>query len=324
MKSSDTFISLASVKPRKVEWFWKPYIPFGMITILEGDPGQGKSYLSMHLAAQISTGGKLPDGNDITQGQVLYISSEDDASYTIRPRIDAMGGNPEFIRILNADLAFDEEGLETLRAELEDYPPEMIIIDPWVSFVPPNTKLTDSAAIRTLLRQMRDIAEEYGCAIMLIRHLTKMKQENALYQGGGTVDMIAAARSALRVGPHPQDDELRVIAHFKHNVGPKGLSWTYRLAQEDDDALPCVEFVGETDLSVDDLSASKEREKPKNAAEEFLKQELAEGPRKATDMKELAEKRSIRERTLDRAKSKLGVIVEQQQRKWIWRLPDDR
>lgn len=320
MKSKSPFISLSEVKPRKVDWFWKPYIPYGMITIMEGDPGQGKSYLSMHLASLISTGGLLPDGTRVTQGYVHYISSEDDASYTIRPRIDAMGGDPEYVRVLNADLAFDKEGLKTLRAELDEHEPEVIFIDPWVSFVPPETKLKDSNAVRSLIREIGQVAEDYNCAIVLIRHLTKMKHENALYQGGGTIDLIAAARSAIRVAAHPQDEDLRVMAHLKHNVGPRGVSRTYRLAQETEDSLPVVEFVGETDLSVDDLSGGGDHKKPKDTAEEFLKRELADGPRPAAELIDLARKVGISERTLARAKKNLGVQGKQRKSGWWWSL----
>ena len=159
-QNKSPFISLSKVKPRTVDWFWKPYIPYGMITILEGDPGLGKSYLSMYLAALISTGHELPDGAQIDQGYVHYISSEDDASYIIRPRIDAMGGNPKKIRVLNGELAFDGEGLTFLRAEFGEYRPEVVFIDPWVSFVPPDTKMKDSNVVRSLIGEINAVAEQ--------------------------------------------------------------------------------------------------------------------------------------------------------------------
>lgn len=324
MVDQPTFVTLSSVKARKVRWLWKPYIPFGMITILEGDPGLGKSFLSMHLASEISRGGNLPDGSKLDKGNVLYISAEDDPSYTTRPRIDAMGGNPKLIRVLNGRLAFDDAGLKVLRAELDEYEPELIIIDPWVSFIPPDTRVKESNAIRALIDKIESVAKDYDCAVVLIRHLTKMKHDNALYQGGGTVDMIAAARSAIRIGQHPEIQDHRVMAHLKHNVGPKGSSWVYMMqVPSEDGGVPRLEFIGEEDITVNELNAAvgNTNTRPKDAAEEFLKRELRDGPRNAKEMHALAEKAGISERTLARARTQLNVQAVQKRKHWIWSLP---
>jgi len=322
MADKPTFVTLSSVKALKVDWLWKPYIPFGMITILEGDPGLGKSFLSMFLASEISCDGQLPDGGDLDQGNVLYISAEDDPSYTTRPRIDATGGDPEKIRVLNGRLAFNDEGLEVLREELDEFEPDLIIIDPWVSFIPPETSVKDSVSVRTLIDKVESVAKDYGCAIVLIRHLTKMKQDNTLYQGGGTMDMIAAARSAIRIGQHPDNPDHRVMAHLKHNVGPKGQSWVYMMQiPTEEGAVPRLEFIGEEEISVNELNAAvgNTSARPKDAAEEFLKRELRDGPRKAKEMLALADLVGISERTL--ARTRIGVKSEQKRRHWIWSLP---
>src|SRR4051794_6739662 len=104
------FQSLSEVEPEKINWLWHPLIPYGMLTIMEGDPGVGKSYLAMHIAAQISMGGSLPAVEDLERGHVLYCSAEDDPAFTIRPRIDAMGGDPKRIRFQARYSAFDDDG----------------------------------------------------------------------------------------------------------------------------------------------------------------------------------------------------------------------
>jgi RecA-family ATPase len=101
--------TLSKVKPEEIEWLWTPYIPFGMVTIMEGDPGIGKSYLAMHIAAQVTIGGELPGPQPLNRGRVLYLSAEDDPAYTIRPRIDAMGGNPRRFRFQASYSTFDDE-----------------------------------------------------------------------------------------------------------------------------------------------------------------------------------------------------------------------
>jgi RecA-family ATPase len=235
-----------------------------------------------------------------------------------------MGGDTERIRVLNGRLAFDDEGLKTLRAELDEYEPDLIIIDPWVSFIPADTRMKDSSSVRALIDKIESVAKDYGCAVVLIRHLTKMKQDNALYQGGGTVDMIAAARSAIRIGQHPDNPDHRVMAHLKHNVGPKGPSWVYMMQiPTEDGGVPRLEFIGEEEISVNELNAAvgNTHARPKDAAEEFLKRELRDGPRKAKEMLALADQVGISERTLARARTRLKVQAEQKRGHWKWSLP---
>lgn len=324
MADNSTFVTLSTIKPQKIRWLWKPFIPFSMFTILEGDPGLGKSFFSMFLASVISRGGKLPNGAKVTKGNVLYISAEDDPAYTTRPRIDAMRGDPDKIRVLNDRLAFDDDGLETLRKELDEFEPEAIFIDPWVSFVPTDTRIKDSNAIRALLDKIERVAKDNRCAVILIRHLTKMKHDNALYQGGGIVDMIAAARSAIRIGMHPDNPDHRVVAHLKHNVGPKGRSWVFELKPPTSEGgVPKLCFIREEDVTVEQMNASVggDNVRPKDEAEEFLKRELRAGPRKAREMETRAKDEGISKRTLDRARSKIGVRAKQKRGRWFWSLP---
>jgi hypothetical protein len=319
------FTKLSDIKPRRVDWFWEPFIPYEMITILEGDPGTGKSFIAMHLAAEMSRGGALPNGKILKPGNVLYISAEDDPQYTTRPRVDAMGGDATRIHVLTGYLQFDDDGLDVLEAELSEVEPDLVIVDPWVSFVPAKTKVTDSNAIRQILSKLGLLARDYGFAMLMIRHLVKSKQENALYQGGGTMDLIAYARSALRVGNHPNKPGSKVMAHLKHNVGPKGDSWEYSLDLSTiEGGVPSLQFVGEVNISVEQLSntTTGDRLRPSEAAEAFLKHELAGGLKPSKVLARMAEQEGITQRTLDRAKKTLGIHAVQKKRKWYWKLPD--
>lgn len=197
-KPKPTFRPLSRFKPREVEWFWKPYIPAGMITIMEGDPGEGKSFLAMYFAAMVSVGGKLPDGSQLELGTVLYISAEDDPCYTIRPRVDAMGGDAMNVRVLVSDLTLDADGFDKLRAELNNHDITLIIIDPLMAFMPEKTDVHRSNAVRPILSTMKVIAEEFGCAVLFIRHLTKMKHDNpsiCLLRVEGALNPIPSRRS---------------------------------------------------------------------------------------------------------------------------------
>lgn len=319
-----TFGPLSKFKHREVEWFWKPYIPAGMITIMEGDPGEGKSYLAMHVAALVSVGGKLPDGSRVERGKVLYISAEDDPSYTIRPRIEAMDGNAANVRVLVADLMLDADGFDKLRAELDAHAVVLIIIDPLMAFMPEKTDVHRSNAVRPVLSAMKQIAEDYGCTVLFVRHLTKMKHDKAIYQGGGSIDFIGAARSALLVTANPEDAGQKVLLHIKHNVGPKGQSWAYRLAGDADGSVPRVRWDGLSPLTVNDLAAASKAGSPapREGAVEFLRKFLKHGPRKAAEIKEAAAEAGFTERTLNRAKQRLGIDSSQKRREWWWELPD--
>lgn len=323
-KPKPTFRPLSRFKPREVEWFWKPYIPAGMITIMEGDPGEGKSFLAMYFAAMVSVGGKLPDGSQLELGTVLYISAEDDPCYTIRPRVDAMGGDAMNVRVLVSDLTLDADGFDKLRAELNNHDITLIIIDPLMAFMPEKTDVHRSNAVRPILSTMKVIAEEFGCAVLFIRHLTKMKHDKAIYQGGGSIDFIGAARSALLVTTNPADEEQKVVLHIKHNVGPKGQSWAYRLVSGPKDSLPRVKWDGPSSVTINDLAIGKSSGSPapRDDAADFLRNFLNEGPRKASDVEKAAAAAAITKRTLIRAKQDLGIKSNQRNREWWWRLPD--
>ncbi|WP_282129719.1 AAA family ATPase, partial [Roseobacter litoralis] len=135
MKQDDVFRTLNDIKAKDIDWLWQPLIPYEKTTILEGDPELGKSYLCMHIAALVTTGEKLPDGSRMDKGNVLYISSEDDAADTIRPRMEQMGADLKRVRVLDDFLVFDEKGQRRLRDELEEHEPDLVVIDTLYSFL---------------------------------------------------------------------------------------------------------------------------------------------------------------------------------------------
>ncbi len=184
-QKKEQFVGLDTIDPKEVEWLWEPFIPFSMITIMEGDPGVGKSFLAMQLAVQVSIGGELPDGQKVGRGRVLYLSAEDDAAYTIRPRIDAMGGDPSRIRVQGDFLSLDENGLQALMREVKRKPPDLLILDPLFAYIPAGQDIYKPNVIRQLLSFLKDIAEAGETAVVIIRHLTKAKHDKAIYRGEG-------------------------------------------------------------------------------------------------------------------------------------------
>ncbi|ATN32984.1 hypothetical protein ACO34A_04110 [Rhizobium sp. ACO-34A] len=325
-KKKELFVDLGSIEPREVEWLWEPFISFSMITIMEGDPGIGKSYLAMHLAAQISIGGKMPGGQKLAKGRVLYLSAEDDAAYTIRPRIDAMGGDVERIRVQGDFLSLDQKGLDALMREVRRQPPDLLILDPLFAYVSSGQDMYKPNVIRQLLSFLKEIAEAGETAVLIIRHLTKAKHDKAIYQGGGSMDVIGAARSAFLVCEHPSDSSKKLVVHIKHNIAPRGQTQTYELYSEKEGDIARLNWLGPSDITVDDLMSPTEGKKRMSALDEaieFLRVYLKNGRQPTTTVEKEAAARDISEKTLERARRSLRVKSSKVKEKWYLSLPDE-
>lgn len=324
-KKKELFVDLNTIDPKEVEWLCEPFIPFSMITIMEGDPGVGKSFLAMQLAAQISIGGELPEGQKLDRGRVLYLSAEDDAAYTIRPRIDAMGGDPSRIRVQGDFLSLDEKGLNALMREVRRKPPDLLILDPLFAYVPSGQDMYKPNVIRQLLSFLKDIAETGETAVLIIRHLTKAKHDKAIYRGGGSMDVIGAARSAFLVCEHPNDSSTKLVVHIKHNIAKRGQTQSYEIFA-DDGGMATLNWLGPSDITIDDLISSEGGTPKMSALDEeiqFLRVFLKNGPVATTKVEKEAAARDISEKTLERARRSLGIVSKKKGKSWVLSLPDE-
>lgn len=319
------FVDLHTIEPREIVWLWEPFIPFGMITIMEGDPGIGKSFLAMHLAAQITVGGEMPEGQKLDKGRVLYLSAEDDSAYTTRPRIDTMGGDARRIRVQADFLSLDEKGLKALKREVKRNPPDLLVFDPLFAYVPSGQDMYKPNVIRQLLSFLRDVAEIGETAVLVIRHLTKTKHDKAIYRGGGSMDVIGAARSAFLVCEDPNDSHTKLVVHIKHNIAPRGRTQAYELVAEGAGDIAKLNWLGPSDITVDDLIAPEvgKRTSALDEAVQFLREYLQNGPAASAMAEKEATARGIASKTLERAKRSLGVLSKKKGKKWFLSLPDD-
>jgi AAA domain len=320
MTDKEIFASLSDYEPLEIDWLWDRLIPTSMLTTMEGDPGLGKSFIAMKLAALCSTGGTLPNGQRLPRKGAIYLSTEDDPNFTIRPRIDAMGGDPKLIRVQSKYKPFDDEGLTFLRRELRTHPARLVVIDPLYGFVPSEADMYKPNEIRALLAQLSEIAAEYETALLAIRHVRKGKSDKAIQNGIGSMDVIAVARSALLVAPHPDDPKVSVLAHLKHNLSAKGDSWGYQLITDGDSTVPRLEWTGRVDLTADQLFSSASSPSALDSVIAFLKKELADGPQKASDIQKKANANAYASRTIDRAKKELDLDVKKKGSAWYWSL----
>ncbi len=250
-------ILLADVEPEVVEWLWPGRIPYGKVSIIDGDPGQGKSALSIDLAARITRGREWPDGGRPDPGGAVICSAEDGLADTIRPRLDAAGGDPQKVLALaTVPLPGDSErmieipaDLDLLREAIRQVDARLLIIDPLMAFLPPEADAHKDQHVRRALSPLAKMAESTGCAVVVIRHLNKGGGA-VLYRGGGSVGIIGAARSGMLVAPHPEDDDLRVLAPTKNNLAAHAPTLTFCMREAANGAVR-VEWRGETTLTAE-------------------------------------------------------------------------
>jgi hypothetical protein len=327
------------VQPEEVSFLWKPYLPLRKVTLLDGDPDIGKTFLALAIAAAITRGWPLPGEDGVPRGtrepaNVLYMTAEDGLADTLRPRLDAMGGDPSRFHV--ADGWRSEDGqtgdlitlkdLDVLEDALLRVKPSLFALDPLFAYLGTNVDAYRPNETRPIMTRLMRLAEFFDCAVIAIRHLRKAEAVKAIYRGLGSIDFTAAVRSILFVGEDPEQKGRRVMAHAKSNLAAKGASLAYEVTPEG-----CFRWAGLSGLSAEDLASPQaEDPRPQRAkATDFLRSTLAEGRVRQPHVEELAKEAGISTTTLKRAKSDLGVISEHVGDKgqsgggeWYWRLPD--
>ena len=309
-------IGMDEVAVEEIEWLWYPYIPFGKLTIIHGDPGEGKTTLILQLAALLSRGDKLPcDDTEREPISIIYQTAEDGLGDTIKPRL--LSGNADCTQIKVIDES--EVPLTMLDARVERAIQEtgarMIILDPMQAYLGEKVDMNRANEVRSVLSQLGRIAENYKCAIILVGHLNKMQGTKANYRGLGSVDFQATARSVLVVGRVKDSPETRVMAHQKSSLAPEGEPIAFELNKETG-----FRWIGHYDISIDDLLSGFSRQKKSEMAESLITDCLAEGKCPQQVIQQKAESMGISKRILDTVKKSLDVQSIKIGSKWYWQL----
>jgi len=263
--TKDSSTLLSNIKSEQLNWLWEKRIPRGKLTMLDGDPGLGKSLLTLDLAARITTGKPMPDGTRGIRGTILLIAPEDGAADTIKPRIEAAGGDPSQVHLLNfvkdsnrhteeaISIPFNlSEHFPTLVKTIYRTRPTLVILDPLMAILGPHFSASQDQKIRQAFSHLTLMAERVKCAILIVRHLNKGGSENPLYRGSGSIGMIATVRTGLLVIQHPSDENKRLLVSIKNNLSEKSSNLVYSVIANAN-GIPSIQWLGINDDSVTSL-----------------------------------------------------------------------
>lgn len=332
-------VLLSDVTPELVRWLWPGRVPLGKMTVLDGDPGLGKSSASLDLAARVSAGLAMPDGAVTDLGGpagVVLLSAEDSLADTIRPRLDAAGADTGRIAALAFVPGHDNlpslptlDNLADIRSAIQRVEARLVVVDPLMAYMPADTNAHRDQDVRSVLARLAALAEEEGVAVLVIRHLNKTAAGNPLYRGGGSIGIIGAARSGLLVAKDPDDPggARRILVPTKSNLAALAPALAYEIQPAPNGALT-VAWRGATEHTAAALlAAQSESADDRSALEEacdFLREMLQAGPRPATEVQVEARGAGIAAKTLERAKVQLGVRPKREgfgrEGKWVWGL----
>lgn len=320
-------IHMEDVVSKEVEWLWYPYIPYGKITIIEGDPGEGKTTLVLKLAAALSRGLPLPcdDDKEYEPIHIIYQTAEDGIEDTIKPRLEKAGADCSMIRVIDEtdkELSMTDDRLEQAIIETGA---RLIILDPIQAYIGATVDMHRANEIRPVLKHLGIIAEKHNCAIILIGHMNKASGSKSTYRGLGPIDIQATARSVLLVARLRDKPNIRIMAHDKSSLAPAGDAIGFEMTE--DNGMVCI---GPYDITIDELLSGNEgRGKKKlDIAENFIKEYF--GSNKVIPSNEImmeAAKRSIKRNTLLSAKKKLGITSDKEKAEdgtiyWTWVMPE--
>jgi hypothetical protein len=341
--SKPVIVNLSDVRSESVDWLWQDRFALGKVTLLAGDPGLGKSFITLDMAARVTTGREWPDGAPGVLGSVILLSAEDGPADTIRPRMESLGGfvdRVDLIRMVKRGNSKNEQpfSLELDLPALDEalsqqWCPKLVVIDPISAYLG-GTDSHNNSDIRTLLAPLSDLAERFHVAIVVVTHCNKTASGPAMYRSIGSIAFVASARTAWLVANDPLDHsaQRRLLLLLKNNLSPNksGLAFSIQ-ANSDDQSTAFVAWDSSpVQLSADavlgEAQQNRGRIRKREQAKAWLKEMLMDEPLPATEIKRQAEADGFSARTIERAKEALGVVAQRhgfgKDGQWLWELPD--
>ena len=301
-------IRMSDVELTPVEWLWKPYLPFGKLSVLQGNPGEGKTYFAMHLAAACTNGKLLPNMERMEPFNVIYQTAEDGLGDTVKPRLIEAGADLDRVLVIDdsdVQLTLSDERIE--KAIIENNA-RLVIIDPIQAYLGADVDMNRANEVRPIFMRLGQVAQRTGCAILLIGHLNKAAGMQSLQRGLGSIDIAAAVRSVMFIGKLKHDPIMRILTHEKSSLAPPGASLAFSLGDEGG-----FRWGGEYDITADEMLSGIEpqRETKTQQAKDLICALLAGGKQVLSeDIDKAALERGIPGRTVRDAKRELGDALK--------------
>ena len=311
----------SNIAPKPVDWLWYPYIPFGKLTVIQGDPGEGKSTFVLNMVSLLTKGKPMPDGFTLGRPSVaIYQCAEDGMADTIKPRLEQAGADCSKVAyIVDDDIALTlEDG--RIESAIKATGASVFIVDPIQAFIPPDSDMQSATKMRSILRKLASTAEKYNCAVILIGHMNKGSGVKTLYRGLGSIDIAAIARSVLMISRDENRPGMRYMYPIKSSLAPEGpaiafsfrdgggLEWQGRYNINTSELLDCVTI----------KSSKRDRARAK------IIQMLELGDRPAKEIYESVSALDVGTRTIEKVKKELQISTLRIGGVWYWRLPKIR
>ena len=304
-------INMQDIEVEDIEWLIYPFIPYGKITIIQGDPGEGKTTLVLQIIARLTKGEAIINEKAKQPINVIYQTAEDGLGDTIKPRL--LSADADCSKVLVIDDKDTPLTMRDVRLEqaIVETKAKLVVLDPIQGFLGADVDMHRANKIRPVMKHIAELADKYKCAIILIGHMNKCSMGKSTYRGLGSIDFQAAARSVLIVGRIKDEPEIRVVCQTKSSLAPEAKSIAFRLNKENG-----FEWIGEYDVTADDLLSGTAKGTKKQAAIDFLEEFVLNGAKPQTEIMKLAKEKGFSEKTVRNAKDELKIKSMRKNNQW--------
>lgn len=320
-KTELKLIHMSEIESEEVSWLWYPFIPYGKLTIVQGDPGDGKTTFVLNVAAKLSKAEALDETMKCEEPiHIIYQTAEDGLVDTVKPRLEKAGADCTRISVIDES----DKSLSMVDARLEEAlqrtNAKLLILDPIQAYLGGGMDMNRANEARDMTKRLGVLAEKYKCAIVLIGHMNKAAGNKAAYRGMGSIDFYAVARSVLLVGRIEGEPELRALVQIKNNLAAFGHSKAFRLSENGFD------WIGDYEITADEVLGGIAPKTNKTEQAKELLRELAKEKSMlpSNEIIELAKQENISKRTLENAKKELGIRAKKINSVWYWVLTEER
>lgn len=314
-------IKMSDIEAQEIEWLWYPYIAYGKLAIVQGDPGDGKTTLILNLAAKLTKGEGLDENMKVMEPMnVIYQTAEDGLADTVKPRLLQAGADCEKVLVIDES----EKSLSMLDERIEEAliktGARVLILDPIQAYLGSGTDMNRANEVRNMTKRLAALAEKYKCAIILIGHMNKAAGNKAAYRGMGSIDFYAVARSVLLVGRVEGEPNIRAMVQIKNNLAEFGHAKAFRLSEEG------FRWMGDYEITADEVLGGYAPKINKLEQAKDLLRELSKELEKveSNSIYDMAKEQNISKRTLENAKREMGIRAKRENGSWYWPLDREK